>query len=166
MGNPERILCPCIDCHNVETLCGSIVVDYLVRRGMKLKYKQRKYYYEHGEQISSGDKNDEMVNNEAYNLYRAAHFFDQDYMKRAEFGNEDCIELAEDIHDEDFISKLENAKTLYTRTVQITTSYQPLQPYFDLKLRVDGLIRVLMSFLRHCQECSKRTMYFRLHCTM
>ncbi|KAK9943329.1 hypothetical protein M0R45_008939 [Rubus argutus] len=111
LGNPERILCPCIDCRNVETLCGSTVVDHLVRRGMELKYKQRKDWYEHGEHISSDDENDEMVDNETYNLYRAAHFFDQDYMKLTEFGNEDYIELAKDIHDEDFISKLEDAET-------------------------------------------------------
>lgn len=46
-----------------------------------MKYKQRKDWYEHGEHISSDDENDEMVDNETYNLYRAAHFFDQDYMK-------------------------------------------------------------------------------------
>lgn len=115
LGNPERILCPCIDCRNVETLSGSIVVDHLVRRGMDLKYKKRRDWYEHGEQIISGDENDEMVNNEAYNLYKAVHLFDQDYMKIDHFGNADCTELAEDIYDEDFIAKLEDAKTpLYT----------------------------------------------------
>ncbi|KAK9926971.1 hypothetical protein M0R45_024177 [Rubus argutus] len=124
LGNPERILCPCIDCRNVETLSGSIVVDHLVRRGMDLKYKKRRDWYEHGEQIISGDENDEMVNNEAYNLYIVVHLFDQDCMTIDHFGNEDCTELGEDIYDEDFIAKLEDA--FYTQIVQITASYQPL----------------------------------------
>ncbi|XP_040371992.1 uncharacterized protein LOC112192328 isoform X2 [Rosa chinensis] len=111
LGNPEMILCPCIDCRNVDHQHGSIVVEHLVTRGMEAKYKQRKDWYEHGEQTINGHKNEEVVNDEIYELFKAAQFLDQDCIKPTEFVNEDCVEPTEDIHDDDFIAKLEDAET-------------------------------------------------------
>ena len=51
LGNPEMILCPCIDCRNVEHQCGNIVVEHLVIRGMDPLYQHENDWYAHGEDL-------------------------------------------------------------------------------------------------------------------
>lgn len=105
------ILCPCIDCRNVDHQCGNIVVEHLVTRGMDLKYKERKDWYEHGEHIISGDNVEEIVNDEVYDLYRAVHFLDEDYVKPNECNSEEHNVPTDGIHDDNFMEKLKDAET-------------------------------------------------------
>ncbi|XP_012850059.1 PREDICTED: uncharacterized protein LOC105969828 [Erythranthe guttata] len=112
LGNPEMILCPCIDCRNVDHQSGNIVVEHLVTRGMDIKYKQRNDWYEHGEQMTSGERVDEIVNNEAFNLYKATHYLEEDYVKFGEFVNEDYNEPMEGKPDDSFMANLKDAETL------------------------------------------------------
>ncbi|XP_012844374.1 PREDICTED: uncharacterized protein LOC105964403 [Erythranthe guttata] len=111
LGNPEMILCPCIDCRNVDHQSGNIVVEHLVTRGMDIKYKQRNDWYEHGEQMTSGERVDEIVNNEAFNLYKATHYLEEDYVKSGEFVNEDYNEPMEGKPDDSFMANLKDAET-------------------------------------------------------
>lgn len=161
---PKKKLCPCIDCPSVSHWFGSTVVEHLVVRGVDAKYK-RKYLKGHEQHTISGEEVGEMVNDETNNLYRAAQFFVEDYINATEFVDGDCIEPTEERPDDNFIKNLKMQKPLCTRIVQITTSYEPLQVYIELKPIVDGLIRISMSFLRHCSTCYQRTMYFCSQCT-
>ena len=52
-GGIDMIVCPCIDCCNIDRHCRSMVVDHLVTRGMEEAYKKRSDWYLHGE-LSSG----------------------------------------------------------------------------------------------------------------
>ncbi|KAG7559308.1 Ribonuclease H domain [Arabidopsis thaliana x Arabidopsis arenosa] len=49
MGDVDMIVCPCIDCRNIDRHSASVVVDHLVRRGMDEAYKMRSDWYHHGE---------------------------------------------------------------------------------------------------------------------
>lgn len=107
LGNPKMILCPCLDCRNVDNQCGSIVVEHLVIKIMEPKYKHGQDWYAHGEIITSGETVDDIVNDETYNLYKAAHFLDRDYVNP----NQNYTESFECINDDDFMAKLTDAET-------------------------------------------------------
>ncbi|CAE5960442.1 unnamed protein product [Arabidopsis arenosa] len=49
LGDGDMIVCPCIDCRNVDRHSESVVVDHLVTRGMDEAYKLRADWYHHGE---------------------------------------------------------------------------------------------------------------------
>lgn len=110
LGYPEKKLCPCIDCRSVSHQFGSTVVEHLVVRGVDAKYK-RKYLKSHEQQTISGEEVGEMVNDESYNLYRAAQFLVEDYINATEFVDGDCIKPTEERPDDNFIKKLEDAET-------------------------------------------------------
>lgn len=41
LGGFDMIVCPCIDCRNIDRHSGDVVVDHLVTRGMDVAYKNR-----------------------------------------------------------------------------------------------------------------------------
>lgn len=45
----DMIVCPCIDCRNIDCHSGSVVVNNLVTSGMKEAYKMRSDWYLHGQ---------------------------------------------------------------------------------------------------------------------
>ncbi|KAL6224997.1 hypothetical protein ACLB2K_003851 [Fragaria x ananassa] len=143
LGNLDLILCPCIDCRNNDRFDGNTIVDHLVMRGMDAKYKQRKDWYEHGEHKISGDKNEEVVNDEIYNLFRAAQFFDHEHMEPSHPVNEEHVEPTEEIHDDDFIALLQDAETpLYPNC----SSYSKLSAIVELfRLKTDSGICYSMA---------------------
>ncbi|XP_020888454.1 uncharacterized protein LOC110230294 [Arabidopsis lyrata subsp. lyrata] len=67
----DMIVCPCIDCRNIDRHIGSVVVDHLVRRGMDEDYKRRSDWYHHGE-LNSGVEGDSKFSqmDEIYGLYQ------------------------------------------------------------------------------------------------
>lgn len=55
LGNPEDILCPCIDCRNVCHQPLGTVIDHLVIRGMDQKYKMNTCWSKHGDIRETAD---------------------------------------------------------------------------------------------------------------
>lgn len=52
-----------------------------------------------------------MVNDDIYNLFRAAQLFDQEQMEPTQFVNEDWVEHTEEFLNDDFIAKLQDTET-------------------------------------------------------
>ncbi|XP_023636237.1 uncharacterized protein LOC111830036 isoform X1 [Capsella rubella] len=117
LGDNNMIICPCIDCRNVERQLGSDVVDHLVRRGMDESYKMRKDWYHH-EVVSSGAEDEiqaTMWNDEIVGLYKAAEFLDEQLVTQA--GICEIVE-GEDRYEDEFLEKLADAETpLYPNCV-------------------------------------------------
>ncbi|XP_020885333.1 uncharacterized protein LOC110229449 [Arabidopsis lyrata subsp. lyrata] len=110
LGEMEMIICPCIDCRNVDRHSAGIVVDHLVTRGMDLSYKMREDWYHHGE-VQSGTEsrsNASQWNQEILGLYQAAEFRDEELVRQADLceGAE-----AEDKLEDEFLAKLADAET-------------------------------------------------------
>ncbi|XP_012833436.1 PREDICTED: uncharacterized protein LOC105954308 [Erythranthe guttata] len=102
---------------------------------MEVKYKQRKDWYEHGEHITNEDKVDEIINNDAFNLYRATHFLDKDYMEPNQFVNQNCNEPMEGKHDDVFIEKLKDAETPLYSNGSRHNKLSAIVALFQLKIR-------------------------------
>ena len=49
MGGIDMIVCPCIDCRNIDRHSGSVVLDHLVTRAMEEGYKMWSDWYLHGD---------------------------------------------------------------------------------------------------------------------
>ncbi|CAA7034547.1 unnamed protein product [Microthlaspi erraticum] len=88
LGDVDMIVCPCIDCRNIDRHYSNVVVDHLVTRGMDEAYKRRSDWYHHGElnygvegETKSSQRNDEIVG-----LYKAAGFLDEGFGATADFG--------------------------------------------------------------------------------
>ena len=70
-GGIDMIVCPFIDCRNIDRHSGSVVVDHLVTRGMEEAYKMRSDWYRHGD-FNSGVADEGRVhqwNDEIFGLY-------------------------------------------------------------------------------------------------
>ncbi|XP_056848905.1 uncharacterized protein LOC108829822 [Raphanus sativus] len=110
MGGIDMIICPCIDCRNIDRHSASVVVHHLVTRGMEEGYKMRSDWYLHGEVNSevAGESRATEWNDEIFGLYRAAELFDEEL---AETG--DLSEAAEgdDKKEDEFLAKLAEAET-------------------------------------------------------
>ncbi|XP_013607989.1 PREDICTED: uncharacterized protein LOC106314704 [Brassica oleracea var. oleracea] len=109
-GGIDMIVCPCIDCRNIDRHSGSVVVDHLVTRGMEESYKMRSDWYLHGD-FNSGVADEGRVhqwNDEIFGLYRAAECFDAVLA-----GTGDFSEMAEgeDKKEDEFLAKLANTET-------------------------------------------------------
>ena len=70
-GGIDMIVCPCIDCRNIDRHSGSVVVDHLVTRGMEEAYKMRSDWYLHGELDSrvESESSTSQWNDEIFGLY-------------------------------------------------------------------------------------------------
>ncbi|XP_056858747.1 uncharacterized protein LOC108850550 [Raphanus sativus] len=109
-GGNDMIVCPCIDCRNIDRHSATVVVDHLVTRGMEEAYKKRSDWYLHGD-LNSGVADDGSVhqwNDEILGLYRAAECFDEVLA-----GSGDLTEMAEgdDKKEDEFLAKLADAET-------------------------------------------------------
>ncbi|XP_013694784.2 uncharacterized protein LOC106398827 [Brassica napus] len=110
LGVIDMIVCPCIDCRNIDRHSGSVVLDHLVTRGMEEGYKMRADWYLHGELNSgvAGESRASEWNDEIFGLYRVAECFDEEL---ADTG--DLSEKAEgdDKKEDEFLAKLADAET-------------------------------------------------------
>ncbi|CAA7048867.1 unnamed protein product [Microthlaspi erraticum] len=109
-GDVDMIICPCIDCRNIDRHLGSVIVDHLVTRGMDEAYKMRSNWYLHGE-LKSGvqdERNPSQWNDEIFGLFQAAEFTDEEFATKS-----DLCEIAEgeDREEDEFLAKLANAGT-------------------------------------------------------
>ncbi|CAE6069698.1 unnamed protein product [Arabidopsis arenosa] len=86
MGDVDMIVCPCIDCRNIDRHSGSVVVAHLVTRGMDDAYKRRSDWYHHGELIpmAESESNQSQWNDEIVGLYQAAEFLDEEFAAKLE----------------------------------------------------------------------------------
>ncbi|KAG7529490.1 Transposase-associated domain [Arabidopsis suecica] len=106
MGDVDMIVCPCIDCRNIDHHSASVVVDHLVRRGMDEAYKMRSDWYHHGEwnPVVGGESNQNQWNDEIVGLYQAAEYLDEEFASK--------VEIAEglDKEEDEFLAKLADAE--------------------------------------------------------
>jgi len=110
LGEIDMIICPCIDCRNIDRHSGSVVVHHLVTRGMEEGYNMRADWYLHGD-LNSGVAAESRVtdwNDEIFGLYRAAECFNDELA-----GTGDLSEMAEgdDKKEDEFLAKLADAET-------------------------------------------------------
>ncbi|KAG7567797.1 Transposon En/Spm-like [Arabidopsis thaliana x Arabidopsis arenosa] len=107
MGDVDMIVCPCIDCRNIDRHSASVVVDHLVTRGMDEAYKMRSDWYHHGElnPVNGGEINQSQWNDEIVGLYQAAEYLDEEFASK--------VEIAEglDKEEDEFLAKLADAET-------------------------------------------------------
>ncbi|KAG7533063.1 Transposon En/Spm-like [Arabidopsis thaliana x Arabidopsis arenosa] len=107
MGDVDMIVCPCIDCRNIDRHSASVVVDHLVTRGMDEPYKMRSDWYHHGElnPVVGGESNQNQWNDEIVGLYEAAEYLDKEFASK--------VEIAEglDKEEDEFLAKLADAET-------------------------------------------------------
>lgn len=147
LGNPEELLCPCIDCRNVCHHLLEIVLEHLVIRGMDEKYKIKACWNNHGERREHNMASVESSENDAYDLIRTAFFSG---------GEKQQIQNDNDAYDEElskeeaeFREKLLEAETplyltssKYTKVVAIMALYRikvksgMSENYFDQLLTV------------------------------
>jgi len=114
----DMIICPCKDCRNVVRQSDCVVVDHLVRRGMDEAYKLHSDWYHHGDE-KSVDKVQSKLNQwneEVFELYKAAEFFDEELACRGDLGENlvgDLSEIAEceDQREDEFLAKILDAET-------------------------------------------------------
>ncbi|CAA7018758.1 unnamed protein product [Microthlaspi erraticum] len=109
-GDVEMIICPCIDCRNIDRHSGSVVVDHLVTRGMDEAYKMRSDSYHHGElKLGVEDvKIPSQWNDEIFGLFQAAEFMDEEFATKADLRE---IAEGEDRKEDEFLAKLVDAET-------------------------------------------------------
>ena len=107
MGDVDMIVCPCIDCQNIDRHSGNIVVAHLVTRGMDEAYKMRSDWYHHGELIpmAEGESKHIQWNDEIVGLYQAAEFLDEEFAAQLEITEDD------DKKEDDFLKKIADAET-------------------------------------------------------
>ncbi|XP_048596428.1 uncharacterized protein LOC106359135 [Brassica napus] len=110
LGGIDMIVCPCIDCRNIDRHSGSVVVDHLVTRGMEEGYKMRADWYLHGELNSDieGASRASEWNDEIFGLYRAAECFDEEL---ADTGDLSDKAEGDDKKEDEFLAKLADAET-------------------------------------------------------
>ncbi|XP_010495350.1 PREDICTED: uncharacterized protein LOC104772433 [Camelina sativa] len=110
MGDVDLIVCPCIDCRNIDRHAGSIVVDHLVTRGMDEAYKMQSDWYHHGElnPVVDGESNQSQWNDEIFGLYQAAEYLDEEFANTDELSQ---IAEGEDLKEDEFLAKLGDAET-------------------------------------------------------
>ncbi|RID45690.1 hypothetical protein BRARA_I02395 [Brassica rapa] len=104
------IVCPCIDCRNIDLHSGDVVVDHLVTRRMEEAYKNRSDWYLHGE-LNSGvdcESSTSQWNDEIFGLYRAYECLDEELA-----GTGELSEMAEgdDKKENEFLAKIAEAET-------------------------------------------------------
>ncbi|XP_040361886.1 uncharacterized protein LOC112163960 [Rosa chinensis] len=108
LGYPAMILCPCKDCRNVSHQDSTTIFEHLVIKGMDSKYKKRSHWTKHGDQIVNAESVDhEATKDEAYNLYRAAYFMDEDSVQPTNSMDEATVQR----QDDQFMKNLEDAET-------------------------------------------------------
>ncbi|XP_013624019.1 PREDICTED: uncharacterized protein LOC106329988 [Brassica oleracea var. oleracea] len=132
LGGIDMIVCPCIDCRNIDCHCGSVVVDHLVTRGMDETYEKRSDWYLHGE-LSSGvadESRESQWNDEIIGLYRADECFDE-----ALVGTVDFSEMAEgeDKKEDEVLAKLADAETPLYLTCANYSKLSAIVSLFRLK---------------------------------
>ncbi|XP_020865779.1 uncharacterized protein LOC110224236 [Arabidopsis lyrata subsp. lyrata] len=118
LGDIDKLVCPCIDCRNIDRHSGSDVVDHLVTRGMDEAYKRRSDWYHHGE-VSSGAEVESKVNHwneEIFDLYKAAEYLDEELASKGDLGEiveGDLVEITEgeEKREDEFLAKLADAET-------------------------------------------------------
>ncbi|XP_019083197.1 PREDICTED: uncharacterized protein LOC109125634 [Camelina sativa] len=106
LGDSGMVICPCVDCRNVDCHSCSVVVAHLVTRGMDETYKLGKNWYHHGE-VNSGAEFVEKLNrwnDEICGLYQAAEFMDEEPLRNCENTE------GEDKIDDEFFAKLPDAE--------------------------------------------------------
>ncbi|XP_010424574.1 PREDICTED: uncharacterized protein LOC104709702 [Camelina sativa] len=110
LGDTNIIVCPCIDCRNVDRHEISEVVGHLVTRGIDEIYKLQTDWYYHGE-VTSGNLGEEKKHHwsdEINDLYRAAENIDSDMVSKDDLGE---IADVEDKKEVEFLAKLRDAET-------------------------------------------------------
>ncbi|XP_048596310.1 uncharacterized protein LOC125578066 [Brassica napus] len=110
LGGIDMIVCPCIDCRNIDRHSGSVVVDHLVTRGMEEGYKMRADWYLHGELNSDieGASRASEWNDEIFGLYRAAECFDEELANTGDLSDK---AEGDDKKEDEFLAKLADAET-------------------------------------------------------
>ena len=118
LGENAMIICPCIDCRNVDRHLAADVVDHLVTRGMDWSYKLGDDWYHHGEVKSVSDyrKNASQWNQEIFGLFKAAEFIDEELVSQGD------VDEAGDKEEVEFSTKLAMQKHLSIQVAQITVS--------------------------------------------
>jgi len=106
----DMIVCPCIDCRNIDRHSGCVVVDHLVTRGMDEAYKRRCDWYHHGELVSGGESESKVSqwNDEVVELYQAAEYLDEEFDAMVQLGE---IAERDDKKEDEFLAKLADAET-------------------------------------------------------
>ncbi|XP_010431509.1 PREDICTED: uncharacterized protein LOC104715835 [Camelina sativa] len=112
------IICPCKDCRNVVRQLNSVVVEHLVIRGMDEAYKVHSDWYHHGDvkSVDEFQSKPTQWNEEVFELYKAAEFFDQELAFRGDLADQpvgDLSEIAEgeDQQEDEFLAKIRDAET-------------------------------------------------------
>ena len=110
MGGIDMIVCPCIDCRNIDRHSGSVVLDHLVTRGMEEGYKMWSDWYLHGELNSEveGESRVSDWKDEIFGLYRAAECFDEELADTGDISN---TAEGDDKREDEFLAKLADAET-------------------------------------------------------
>ncbi|CAA7023801.1 unnamed protein product [Microthlaspi erraticum] len=110
LGDANMIVCPCIDCRNIDCHVCNVVVDHLVTRGMEEAYKSRSDWYHHGELNSGlqGETKSSQRNEEIFGLYKAAELGDVEFAINDYFGE---IAEGEDKKEDEFLAKIADAET-------------------------------------------------------
>ncbi|XP_010513512.1 PREDICTED: uncharacterized protein LOC104789527 [Camelina sativa] len=110
MGDVDLIVCPCIDCRNIDRHAGSIVVDHLVTRGMDESYKMQSDWYHHGElnPVVDGESNQSQWSDEIFGLYQAAEYLDEEFANTDELSQ---IAEGENLKEDELLAKLADADT-------------------------------------------------------
>ncbi|XP_010495471.1 PREDICTED: uncharacterized protein LOC104772569 [Camelina sativa] len=118
LGDIEMIICPCKDCRNVVRQLNSVVVEHLVIRGMDEAYKVHSDWYHHGDvkSVDEFQSKPTQWNEEVFELYKAAEFFDQELAFRGDLADQpvgDLSEIAEgeDQQEDEFLAKIRDAET-------------------------------------------------------
>lgn len=102
------MLCPCLDCRNVSHQDSNTVFEHLVIKGMDLKYKRKRCWSKHGDQLVNNSTNkSESTEDEAFNLFKAAYYVDEDYAQDFFSLDEPNVQNQEDV----FMNKLKDAET-------------------------------------------------------
>ncbi|CAA7037510.1 unnamed protein product [Microthlaspi erraticum] len=127
-GQIDVIVCPCVDCLNVDRHSSSDVVAHLVTRVMDEAYKHCREWYHHGEvnSNSTSGRATQHWNDETVGLYRATEEFDDEHV------SSDIAE-GEDIKEDEFLAKLADAETPLYRSCLNHSKLSAIVSLFRLK---------------------------------
>jgi len=160
----ELIICPCIDCRNVDRHSADVVVDHLVTRGMDLSYKLREDWYHHGEVISGADcrSNASERNKEILGLYQAAEFLDEDFIRQRDLSE---VVEGEDKEEDEFLAKLADAERPLYPSCAYHSKLSAIVSLFRIKTQSGWLIEASIFCWRLCHICCPRRMSCTHPCT-
>ncbi|CAE6010378.1 unnamed protein product [Arabidopsis arenosa] len=163
MGDVDMIVCPCIDCRNIDRHSASVVVDHLVTRGMDEAYKMRSDWYHHGElnPVVGGEINQSQWNDEIVGLYQAAEYLDEEFASKRK--RMECTGLEADSEDLSSESEEEEEEEVEVDEDELSrwkkrSTFFKLQYWEELPMRHNldvmhverNVVASIVSTLLHC----------------